>query len=315
MAGRIKTLKELRDKVMSEMVENYSDVLEVKATDVVSGPGMELCGIMVFRKVKETAVTVYLNGYWDSYISKERTWKEIYKAVVKSALADHSARDLVKEIVPNYSVVRGLLKPMLINYEANKIELEHRPHRQFLDLAIVLYIDLQEFYQNPVIVSCEMQQEWDTGEDELFDRAFQNLYETDRVVVKNIRSILLESKNHLTPKERRSLNQDIQATVITKAKKEYGAIYMVSKDILGIAAEKMNSDLFIYPSSTHEIIVVPTGLYDLSSQDVGMVNMQAVDQKDRLSNSVYHYNRKTGEVSIYEQGKDLEKQGRKTRWK
>ena len=43
----------------------------------------------------------------------------------------------------------------------------------------------------------------------------------------------------------------------------------------------------------------------MSSQGIGMVNMQVVDQKDRLSNSVYHHNRKTGKVSIYEQGKVL----------
>ena len=312
MASRgIKTIEELRDIVVSEMEAGHSDVLDVKATDMVGSTGMELHGIMVFRKKSETSVTIYLNSYWESYVSKEKSLLEIYNCIVNSALAEQSEKDKIKEIVSNYPAIKGLLKPMLVNYEANKIELEHRPHRQFLDLAIVLYIDLQEFHLNALSVSYELQRKWNADEDKMFDQAFQNLYETDRVVVKNLFSVLKEAKSVLTPKEIQELNRDIQAMVITKANKEYGAIYMVNKDILAIAAEKMNNDLFIYPSSTHEIIVVSEGWYDLSSKDIEMVNMQVVDQKDRLSNSVYRYNRKTGEVSIYEQGKVLENKGGK----
>ena len=133
MASRgIKTIEELRDIVVSEMEAGHSDVLDVKATDMVGSTGMELHGIMVFRKKSETAVTIYLNSYWESYVSKEKSLLEIYNCIVNSALAEQSEKDTIKEIVSNYPAIKGLLKPMLINNEANKIELEHRSHRQFV---------------------------------------------------------------------------------------------------------------------------------------------------------------------------------------
>ena len=99
---------------------------------LIGSTGMELRGIMVFRKKSETAVTIYLNSYWESYVSKEKSLLEIYNCIVNSALAEQSEKDTIKEIVSNYPAIKGLLKPMLINYEANKIELEHRSHRQFV---------------------------------------------------------------------------------------------------------------------------------------------------------------------------------------
>ena len=58
-------------------------------------------------------------------------------------------------------------------------------------------------------------------------------------------------------------------------------------------AEQVGGDLYILPSSVHEVIAVPAD-FDSPEELAEMVyeiNMEQVDINDRLSNQVYHYDR------------------------
>ena len=62
----------------------------------------------------------------------------------------------------------------------------------------------------------------------------------------------------------------------------------------------LGDDLYILPSSIHEVIAVPSSLGDpeeLASM-VQEVNMSVVDVSERLSNQVYHYNRDSRKLSM-----------------
>ena len=58
-------------------------------------------------------------------------------------------------------------------------------------------------------------------------------------------------------------------------------------------AEKIGSDLYILPSSIHEVIAVSTdfGSPDELAEMVYEINMDQVDINDRLSNQVYCYDK------------------------
>ena len=58
-------------------------------------------------------------------------------------------------------------------------------------------------------------------------------------------------------------------------------------------AEKFGSDLYILPSSVHEVIAVSAdmGSPDDLAEMVYEINMDQVELSDRLSNQVYHYDK------------------------
>lgn len=80
-----------------------------------------------------------------------------------------------------------------------------------------------------------------------------------------------------------------------------GACSILYEDELEKLSDKLNSDLYIIPSSVHEIIAVSAEYYDEPDELADMVrtvNSTEVAIKDRLSNQVYMYSHKDKCVSI-----------------
>lgn len=80
----------------------------------------------------------------------------------------------------------------------------------------------------------------------------------------------------------------------------YGAIQMLNVEELATTAEAFNSDLWILPSSLHEVIVVPSVLGDAETlkEMVECVNAEEVKAEDKLSDNVYRFNRSTKTITI-----------------
>ena len=81
--------------------------------------------------------------------------------------------------------------------------------------------------------------------------------------------------------------------VITNESKLFGAASMLYEEPLHKLAEKIGSDLYILPSSIHEVIAVSAdfGSPDELAEMVYEINMDQVDINDRLSNQVYCYDK------------------------
>lgn len=90
--------------------------------------------------------------------------------------------------------------------------------------------------------------------------------------------------------------------VITNASRTYGSNALLYKDeVLKKLADKLDSDLYIIPSSIYELLVLPVNRginADQIAEMIKHVNENDVKAAERLSGSVYFYSRKNNEVSI-----------------
>lgn len=79
-----------------------------------------------------------------------------------------------------------------------------------------------------------------------------------------------------------------------------GAVSMLYENELHELAENLESDLYILPSSVHEVLAVSTELTDPEelAQMVAEVNMQKVALEERLSNQVYHYDKDLRKLTL-----------------
>ena len=78
--------------------------------------------------------------------------------------------------------------------------------------------------------------------------------------------------------------------VLTNPKMHYGSGLIMSKPILRNILDKMNEDIYILPSSVHELIILPASFVDDAKYLTDMVhsvNLSSVEPQDRLSNNVY----------------------------
>ena len=79
-----------------------------------------------------------------------------------------------------------------------------------------------------------------------------------------------------------------------------GAVSMLYEDKLHTLATEMESDLYILPSSVHEVIAVSTSMGDPNelAEMVAEINMDQVALEERLSNQVYHYDKDLRKLSL-----------------
>jgi hypothetical protein len=88
--------------------------------------------------------------------------------------------------------------------------------------------------------------------------------------------------------------------VITNEKKIFGASVLMHIKYIKELADRIESDLFIIPSSIHEVIAVPADYIDTETLTnmVNEVNMANVSPQEVLGNRVYSYSRREGLLSV-----------------
>ena len=88
--------------------------------------------------------------------------------------------------------------------------------------------------------------------------------------------------------------------VITNDRGINGAVSMLYEEKLHTLAEKLESDLYILPSSVHEVIAVSASMGEPNqlAEMVAEINMAQVSLEERLSNQVYHYDKDLRKLTL-----------------
>ena len=193
----------------------------------------------------------------------------------------------------------------LINAEQNRELLNTVPHREFEDLAIVyrwnIGSDSMGTYTN--LVNNDLAEKEGLTENDLYNAASKNTKELFPVSIKNMNEGIGEmifGESGIDEEMQKEFSEVMQETpdencmyVITNESKLFGAASMLYEEPIHELAEQVGGDLYILPSSVHEVIAVPAD-FDSPEELAEMVyeiNMEQVDINDRLSNQVYHYDR------------------------
>ena len=97
-------------------------------------------------------------------------------------------------------------------------------------------------------------------------------------------------------------DMEIPLFVLSNGDYMNGASVMLYKDPLRDFANYMGHDLYILPSSIHEVILLLDDEYVQSSEElremVRETNRMVVDQEEVLSDHIYHYDREKDEIRI-----------------
>lgn len=192
----------------------------------------------------------------------------------------------------------------LIHYENNKEQLEQLPHRRFYDLAVVFCLYLQEAEHGCVtaLIRNSHLETWGCSAEELFSLAREN---TPRLLPWRLQSLegMLQDylaqemgtdRETLFPESRRAGGLP-KLFVLTNACGIYGASCILYETVLEYLADSFMQDLYILPSSVHEVILVPASpefTIENLERIVRDANRTEVDAEERLSDRVYLYSRR-----------------------
>jgi hypothetical protein len=196
----------------------------------------------------------------------------------------------------------------LVNTEQNKGMLENLPHREFQDLSIIYrwLIDKDGEGIASTMVNVSLAEKLGLTEEQLFQAAVVNTKILLPPTIKSMNDVIRDmfTKDGM-PEDMADMMigempDDKVMYVISNDRGVNGAASMLYEDGLHGLAEKLGSDLYIMPSSIHEVIAVSANMGDPNelAEMVAEINMDQVSLDERLSNQVYHYDKDLRKLSL-----------------
>lgn len=171
------------------------------------------------------------------------------------------------------------LIPVMINRKKNEDYLKKVPHKDFLDLSIYFrHVMNDEFY---ITITHEIAASIGMDADALYAKAMRDLPKINPWI---------------------TLEPFPGFFALTTKNQMYGAAVLLDTEYIAGMADQLGSDLYILPSSIHEVILQPQSGSDAEKLRciVAEINNRpnVITEQEVLSDHIYQYSRLTGEVSI-----------------
>lgn len=293
----MKTFEEFKSEIIELIQEKLGDV-KIDTRKVLKNNGRELTGITILESESNIAPTIYLDFYYLQY-RQGRKINDIVDDIIEIYNENKFDTPIELSFFTDYDNVKNKIVYSLVNYERNKELLTDTPHIRYLDLAIVFRYVVQgnEVESATILIKDNHIKLWGISKEELYARASVNtplMRPCEIVSMSNILKGLLQGD--ISDDE---ICMPSPMYVITNKQKCCGASCILYENVLKEFADRMESDLYILPSSIHEMIIISAS-YGMNKEEltemVRSVNSEQVADEDILSDNVYIFERATGQM-------------------
>lgn len=295
----------MREAIVKELVgavkEMAGNGYSVTAQETTKNNGVKMLGIEI-RKPEETVVPrLYVDGIVDrvedGFMTVEDAAKKVFEMYQNSETPEIEMN--VEKLIDRKFILDHV-EYQLVNAERNAEKLKDIPGKKIADLVAIYRVAVsagEDGMMSYVLTKAILDRSGISFEE--LDEAAKKNTEKSGFSVRTMNEIMCELMGVNVGQEIEEPD-GFQMYILTNARKLHGANIMLYKEYLEIAAEKMNGDFYIIPSSIHELIAVPVsaqGLEELREM-VKAVNDNQLAPEEILGYEVYRYNRETGEVEV-----------------
>lgn len=281
---------EFKQKIQHELIKRFKKEGKVCTAEIVSVKKINqtLEALQIFLENPDSKTGIFVAPS----IDLQYLYEEYHKRPDINRLLEHiiaiTRYTIAEAGKPSNEMKLNKMKDQvvitLVNTEKNRALLDEVPHREILDLSIIYrWMIMQkedEFFST--VVTKALQRAAGMTERELETAAWNN---TQR----------------LFPPIWGSL-EGSPLYLITNAHNMNGAAGLLCRELLKEVADYLESDLYLIPSSIHEILAISVhelGLKELKDQLID-ANQVVVSPGEVLSNQIYRFDRGSGKLYIAE---------------
>lgn len=289
---------------INEIVNQVSDILnkeaEVILKKITKNNNVILDGISIRKECETISPTIYLNQYYSNYLCGDSI-EDIVQQLIELYEQNRVQKKIDVDFFTQFENVKDRIVFKLIHFEKNKQLLEQIPHVKFMDLAIVFYylVESDVFENATILIHSSHMDVWKKEILELFKIAKINSKNILQYQVNRIEDILKEELKDESIEE--DLDSHIPMYVLSNQIQLYGATCMIYPDVLKNISDQLQSDLFVLPSSIHELIIIPQKSdckADELKELVRNTNNTHVEKEEILSYNIYEYLREEEKIHI-----------------
>lgn len=287
--------------VKEEVAKRAGAEYKVRINDVMKNNGVILNGLTVMGEQCNISPTIYLNTFYEAYESGSMTIGNVVDEVMDTYERNKLKQSVDMEYFMKYENIKDKLIYKLVHREKNQELLEDVPHVKVHDLAVVFQcLVAEEAMGNATILIHNAHLKlWGVRKERLYQDAIANapsLQPYEITPMSEIIRQLLEVEEELPIEE-----GSIPMYVLSNKARLFGASCILYPDVLKDFADELESDLYILPSSVHEVILLPAdGTEDVENlrRMVCDINETQLRVEEVLSDNVYFYNRRDNKFKV-----------------
>lgn len=289
--------------IQEKISESFPQDVNINLERIPKNNGVIEDALIIRLPGQNIVPTIYLAPFYDDYIqgqSLDSITSSIYDFYYKNLPSDIcDIKDLI-EFEKNKSNICF----SLINYNSNMDRLRDLIYVRKLDLAMIFHVDVSiEGIMGSFTLTKDYLRLWSTTPDELADIAIKNSPVLKPACLLSMTSILNRMNHNLPTLNVADLGIEDNDLfyVLTNQNMYRGAACMFYPDELKKFSKKIDDDIYIVPSSIHEVIVLPSTVIEDTCEIkriIEIVNHTELDTIDILSGNLYFYSRCDDEISI-----------------
>lgn len=296
--------QEFQSNIKQALMLKLGDHVTISLQDITKNNNTHLCGLNITEKGLNISPTIYLNSYYEQYLAG-KPLEEIYVDILTVYQENRPTQNIDISFFTNYDKVKEKVIFKLINYQKNQELLETVPHYRYLDLAIVFccLIEASEKGTATILIHNHHLDFWNISREELYTIACKNTPLLLQSEVRSMTSVLKELLCELDTSflEETELTSLYPMYVLSNSHKLHGSSCILYQNLLSDFANKLQTDLYILPSSIHEVLIIPafdkTSFAELSDM-VKEVNSTQLSADEILSDHVYYFSRASNELTM-----------------
>ena len=300
--------KEFVNKLEQDLKDAMADISPGATVDVRSVEKLQegsYTGITISPAGGNVGMNLNANQLFDQ-MQDGQSYEGVLAVAVSTAergLHDMPAVD-VSELM-NYEAAKKYLCFDVVGSDRNADMLEKVPHTDKENISMVYRLQLasSENGAATVLITNAMMEQFGVTKEQLHADAMENAQEIRPADFRTMAAVMAEMMG--MPEEMMA-DMAPPMYVATNQDKVQGAAVMFYPDFMDQAAKELGGDIFILPSSVHEVLILPDD-GNMNAQElkemVTSINASEVSPEDRLTDSVYHYD---AQERIFELGEKFE---------
>ena len=293
--------KAFGDEILRRLVETAEQDCSVSMEQVDKNNGQKREGIVIRAERSRISPVFYLDVMYEQYL-QGMSLEELIEGIWKFYWGEARKKQFDVNDFMDWSKVKNRLYLRVVSTEMNREVLETTIHKEILDLSAVVYVRL-DHPSGDGVASAMVRKEhlalWQQHEEDVYALALHNTRQENISFVSitnSISGMLSEEERELLLDDK-LMAMESPLFVLTNEEKLFGAVCMLLPEVMDQIVDEKGDDLYLLPSSIHEILILKTSELNDPPQLQHMVqdiNEMQVPIEQRLSNHVYRYSKEHG---------------------
>lgn len=294
--------------IVKEETERRVEGVKVKVNETMKNNGILLTGLTILEQGTNISPTIYLDDYYEAYHNGKIEIEEIVEEILQIYSKNKVSHEIDVQFFTDFQMVKDKIIYKLVNIDMNEELLKDVPYIPFENLALIFQclVSHEEMGNATILIHNVHLKLWNKTVDEIYQYAKVNTQHFYPYEIKNMRDVLRENlcfagEDNCDLDVKMALTDSIPMYVLSNKERIHGATALVYQDILKDFATAVGKNLYILPSSVHEVILLPQegseNIEDMKLM-VQEINETQLRTEEILSNNIYYYSVQEDQIMV-----------------